>query len=42
MVVKPMLESQLEPIVDQESCGYRPGKSAHQAVESCRGRFDRS
>ena len=38
MVVKQMLEPQLEPIFDQDSYGYRPGKSAHQAVESCRKR----
>jgi RNA-directed DNA polymerase len=38
MVVKQMLEPQLEPIFDQDSYGYRPGKSAHQAVESCRMR----
>ena len=35
MVVKQVLELQLEPIFDQVSYGYRPGKSAHQAVESC-------
>jgi len=38
MVVKQVLEPQLEPIFDQDSYGYRPGKSAHQAVESCRKR----
>ncbi|QPN71749.1 hypothetical protein H8F27_06220 [Synechococcus sp. CBW1108] len=38
MVVKQVLEPQLEPIFDQGSYGYRPGKSAHQAVESCRKR----
>lgn len=38
MVAKQMLEPQLEPIFDQDSYGYRPGKSAHQAVESCRKR----
>ena len=38
MVVKQMLEPQLELIFDQDSYGYRPGKSAHQAVESCRKR----
>ncbi|MFN9942246.1 MAG: reverse transcriptase domain-containing protein, partial [bacterium] len=32
MVVKQVLEPQLEPIFDQDSYGYRPGKSAHQAV----------
>ena len=38
MVVKQVLEAQLEPILDQYSYGYRPGKSAHQAVEPCRNR----
>ena len=38
MVVKQVLEPQLEPIFDQDSYGYRPGKSVHQAVESCRKR----
>ena len=38
MVVKQVLEPQLEPIFDPDSYGYRPGKSAHQAVESCRKR----
>ena len=38
MVVMQMLEPQLEPIFDQDSYGYRPGKSAHQAVESSRKR----
>ena len=38
MVVKQLLEPQLDPIFDQDSYGYRPGKSAHQAVESCRNR----
>jgi len=37
-VVKQVLEPQLEPIFDQGSYGYRPGKSAHQAVETCRQR----
>lgn len=38
VVVNQVLEAQLEPIVDQDSHGYRPGKSAHEAVESCRKR----
>jgi len=42
MVVKQVLEPQLEPIFDQDSYGYRPGKSAHQAVEMCRQRCWRS
>ncbi len=33
-----MLEPQLKSIFNQDSYGYRPGKSAHQAVESCRKR----
>jgi len=36
MVVKQALEPELELIFDQDSYGYRPGKSAHQAVETCR------
>ena len=35
MVVKQVLEPQLELTFDQDSYGYRPGKSAHQAVEAC-------
>lgn len=31
-VVKQFLESRLEPHFDDDSYGYRPGKSAHQAV----------
>lgn len=42
MVVKQVLEPQLEPIFDQDSYGYRLGKSAHQVVESCRQRCWRS
>ena len=38
MVVKQMLEPQLEPIFDQDSYRYSPGKTAQQAVESCRKR----
>jgi RNA-directed DNA polymerase len=38
MVVKQVLEPQLEPVFDQDSYGYRPGKSAHQAVEVARKR----
>jgi len=37
-VVQQVLEPELEPIFDQDSYGYRPGKSAHQAVETCRQR----
>ncbi|WP_255518201.1 reverse transcriptase domain-containing protein [Synechococcus sp. CBW1002] len=42
MVVKQVLEPELELIFDQDSYGYRPGKSAHQAVEVCRQRCWRS
>ena len=38
MVVKQVLEPKLEPILDRDSYGYRPGKSAHQAIETCRQR----
>lgn len=34
MVVKQLLEPQLELIFDQDSYSYKPAKSAHQAVES--------
>ena len=32
-VVKIYLEPELERIFDKDSYGYRPGKSAHQALE---------
>ena len=38
MVVKQFLEADLESIFDQDSYGYRPGKSAHGAVECARRR----
>jgi retron-type reverse transcriptase len=38
MVVKQILEPELEPVFDPDSYGYRPGKSAHQAVEVARKR----
>ena len=38
MVVKQFLEPELEPVFDPDSYGYRPGKSAHQAVEVARKR----
>jgi RNA-directed DNA polymerase len=38
MVVKQILEPELEPIFDPDSYGYRPEKSAHQAVEVARKR----
>ncbi|MEA5415572.1 reverse transcriptase domain-containing protein [Synechococcus sp. BA-132 BA5] len=38
MVVKRVLEPQFELIFHQDSYGYRLGKLAHQAVESCRKR----
>ena len=38
MVVKKMLEPALEPVFLQDSYGYRPGKSAHDAVAVTRRR----
>ena len=38
MVVKQRLEPGLDRIFDPDSYGYRPGKSAHQAVEQARKR----
>ena len=38
MVVKLVLEPELEPHFHQDSYGYRPGKSAHQALEITRKR----
>ncbi len=38
MVVKMVLEPQVEPHFHPDSYGYRPGKSAHQAVEQARRR----
>ncbi len=38
MVVKQYLEPDLDPVFDSDSYGYRPGKSAHQAVEQARKR----
>ena len=38
MVVKQHLEPDLEQVFDPDSYGYRPGKSAHQAVERARKR----
>lgn len=36
MVVKERLERQLEPLFDKSSYGYRPGRSAHDAVRAAR------
>lgn len=36
MVVKQVPELQLDTIFDQDSYSYRPGRSSHQALESCR------
>ena len=33
MVVKQILEPELEPVFDPDSDAYRPGKSARQALE---------
>ncbi len=38
MVVKQHLEPELDGAFDPDSYGYRPGKSAHQAVEQARKR----
>jgi RNA-directed DNA polymerase len=38
MVVKLMLEAEVEPHFHEDSYGYRPGKSAHQALEVTRKR----
>ena len=38
MVVKEYLEPDLDRVFDPDSYGYRPGKSAHQAVERARKR----
>ena len=38
MVVKQYLEPELDRVFDPDSYGYRPGKSAHQAVEQARKR----
>ena len=37
-VVKRYLESMVEPVFDHDSYGYRPGKSAHQALAVARQR----
>lgn len=38
MVVKLVLEPELDPYFHEDSYGYRPGKSAHQAIEVTRKR----
>lgn len=38
MVVKQRLEPKLEPLFHEDSYGYRPGKSAHDAVRKARRR----
>jgi RNA-directed DNA polymerase len=38
MVIKQHLEPLIEPCFDEDSYGYRPGKSAHQALERTRKR----
>lgn len=35
-VVRDHLEKQLEPVFHNSSYGYRPGRSAHEAVATCR------
>jgi RNA-directed DNA polymerase len=37
-VVASALEAAVEPIFDDDSYGYRPGRSAHEALEVCRQR----
>ncbi|WNN92100.1 hypothetical protein [Gloeocapsopsis dulcis] len=37
-VVKMMLEPILEPVFDEDSSGYRPGRSAHDAIAVTRKR----
>lgn len=37
-VVKMILEPLLEPVFDENSFGYRPGRSAHDAIAITRGR----
>ncbi len=36
--VKLYMESVLEPVFDEDSYGYRPGRSAHDALETCKRR----
>jgi RNA-directed DNA polymerase len=36
--IKLYMEAQLDPIFHQDSYGYRPNKSAHQALEQCKRR----
>ena len=38
MAIKMLLEPKLEPIFDKDSYGYRPGKSAHDAIKVTRKR----
>lgn len=42
MVVKRQLEPKLEPLFHEDSYGYRPGRSAHQALSVARSRCWRS
>jgi RNA-directed DNA polymerase len=37
-VVAGELEKIVDPIFDDDSYGYRPGRSAHDALTACRGR----
>ncbi len=41
-VVRGYLEPSVEPVFDEDSYGYRPGRSAHQALGVCRERCWRS
>ena len=38
MVVKQRLEPQVDPLFHPNSYGYRPGRSAHQAIAAARER----
>jgi len=38
VVVRSYLESDVEPVFHEDSYGYRPGRSAHQAIGVCRER----
>jgi len=42
MVVKEVLEPKVEPYFHRNSYGYRPGKSAHEAIEKARNQCWRS
>jgi RNA-directed DNA polymerase len=41
MVVKLLIEPSIDPLFHPDSCGYRPNKSAHQALEQAQQRCGR-